>query len=336
MLPVLNGERFLDEAIGSIVTQDFRDLEFILVDDASTDGSLRILEQWAARDSRLVVLRNEQNLGASASLNRALAVARGEYIARQDADDVSEPGRLRAEVEVLDAHRDVVLVSMNYHVIDERGTILQTTRRDHPPEVVEYLLHFSNAIGGHTQVMYRRDAILAAGGYSAELRASLDYELWTRLIRHGRFLVLPQAGMRYRLHDDRITVRDGAYQRHESWSATHRMLTSYLGRTISDDELRAVATTWRRSVSATRPDLAHAIAREAYDVFTRDHASSVLQRSAREATATRFAETAMTLLRHLQVRHALRHVAYSLQWDRRSVFRVVGRALRSPRFAPVS
>lgn len=336
LLPVLNGERYLHEAITSIVTQDYRDFELIVLDDGSTDGTWQVAEEWARRDSRIVLLRNERNIGISASLNKCLAASRGEYIARQDGDDISEPGRLSAEVDVLDARPDVVLVSMNYHVADHNGKILQTTRRDYPPELLEYLLHFSNVIGGHTQVMYRRDAIVAAGAYNEALRASLDYELWTRMIRLGRFVVLPQAGMRYRIHEERITVRENSLQVRESWNITRRMLTNYLGRELTDDEARAVAATWRRHVPASRPDLANAVAREAYEMFARQHPDETLQRLACEITSMRFAETAATLLRNGYVRDAFGHMAYSFRWALTGPFRVMFRAFASRRFVPAS
>jgi glycosyltransferase involved in cell wall biosynthesis len=331
LLPVWNGERFLDEAIESIVRQDFRDLELIVIDDGSTDATPHLLARWRARDDRIVLLHHETNLGTSAALNDGLAVARGAYVAQQDADDVSEAGRLSAQVALLDANPSVVLISMNYHVIDEAGTILQTTQLDHPPEVIEHLLHFSNALGGHTQVMYRRDAVRALGGYDATKRASLDYDLWSRLAGCGRFVVLPQAGMRHRVHDSRITVRDNARQVQESWNTTRRMLTRYLAREIADDELRAIATTWRRHVPSPRPDLAHRVLEEAYRVFARMHSDPDLQRRVRIVTAQRLAETAATLLRHGHLRDAIRHLGFALRWEPAGVLRVMRNALQKMR-----
>jgi glycosyltransferase involved in cell wall biosynthesis len=328
LLPVLNGERFLDEAIASIVAQDFAEFEFIVIDDGSTDATPAILERWAARDSRIVILRSERNLGISASLNKGLDVARGAYIARQDADDISEPGRFRAQVEVLDAQSDVVLVSTNYHVIDRAGNILQTTQLDHPPALIEFLLLFSNALGGHSQVMFRRDAIRELGAYSTEFLCSQDYELWTRVVRRGRIVVLPQTGMRYRVHDSRITVRESDRQIEESWGITRRMLTAYLVRELSDAELCAIASVWRQHLPSMRPDLASAVFAEAYRAFTRAHSDASLRRGARTVAAQRFAITGAAMLRQRRLIGALRHFAYSLWWDPLGLAKLTMRRLR--------
>ncbi|HEX7833815.1 MAG TPA: glycosyltransferase family 2 protein, partial [Thermoanaerobaculia bacterium] len=310
------------------VAQDFAEFEFIVIDDGSTDATPAILQRWASRDPRFVILRNERNLGISTSLNKGLDAAHGAYIARQDADDISEPGRFRAQVELLDAQSDVVLVSTNYHVIDGAGNILQTTQLDHPSALIEFLLLFSNALGGHSQVMFRRNAIRDLGAYSTEFLCSQDYELWTRVVRRGRIVVLPQPGMRYRVHDSRITVRESDRQIEESWGITRRMLNAYLGRELSDAELCAIASVWRQHLPSTRPDLASAVFAEAYRVFAR-HADASLRRRARTVAAQRFAITGAAMLRQGSVIGALRHFAYSLRWDPFGLAKVVLRRLRA-------
>src|SRR6202008_257841 len=161
---VYNGARYLDEAIDSVLAEEFTDFEYVIVDDGSTDGTAEILTRAAARDARITVLRNEANRGIAESANRGLAVARGDYIARLDSDDISMPGRFARQVNLLDAHPEVALVSMNYESISADGVVLARSHRDHPSIVVEYLLNFSNALGGHSQVMFRRSAVEAAGG----------------------------------------------------------------------------------------------------------------------------------------------------------------------------
>src|SRR3954470_24384120 len=101
---VCNGERFLDETLESILKQDFTDLEYIVIDDGSSDGSWKILERWAGRDARLLIERLPEHAGIARAFNRGLALARGQYICRHDADDVHVGSRLRHQVEHLDGN----------------------------------------------------------------------------------------------------------------------------------------------------------------------------------------------------------------------------------------
>lgn len=121
VMSVYNGERYLGEAVESIFNQTFSDFEFIIINDGSTDRTPEILTE--IDDPRAKVI-NQPNRGLTASLNRAIRLAKGEYIARMDADDISEPTRLERQVEVLDRDPDVVLVACWYEVIDEKGNFL--------------------------------------------------------------------------------------------------------------------------------------------------------------------------------------------------------------------
>ncbi|HEX7139030.1 MAG TPA: glycosyltransferase family A protein [Vicinamibacterales bacterium] len=114
LVPVFNRERFVAEAIGSVVGQGFGDFELLLVDDGSTDRTGEILRELGRRDARVKVVTSEGNEGIPRALNKGLAHARGEYIARLDSDDLMMPERLAAQVDVLDREKDVVLVSTEY------------------------------------------------------------------------------------------------------------------------------------------------------------------------------------------------------------------------------
>ncbi|HEX7809479.1 MAG TPA: glycosyltransferase family 2 protein, partial [Thermoanaerobaculia bacterium] len=132
LLPVWNGERFLAEAVESVLRQTHESLELIVIDDGSSDGSLAIAEEFAARDSRVVVIHTPHR-GLPSALNAGTAVARGRYVARMDADDVSLPTRLARQTEYLDANIDVVAVGSAVEVIDETGDFLghKTFATDH-------------------------------------------------------------------------------------------------------------------------------------------------------------------------------------------------------------
>jgi glycosyltransferase involved in cell wall biosynthesis len=310
---VYNGARYLEETIASILAETFTDFEYVIVDDGSTDATSEILARAAARDARIVLLRNETNRGIPASANRGLAIARGEYIARLDGDDLSLPGRLAREVAALDGDPAVVLVSMNYEAFTGDGLVLGRSHRDHPPAVVAYLLHFSNAIGGHSQVMFRRSAVEAVGGYDESCPASLDYDLWSRLAQHGRIIVLPELGMRYRVHGESVTARARDRQIAVGKRVMQRSLSAFLGRTLSDREVLALTHAWRPLRPSIDAKLANAILREAYAIFRKRERDRRSRMIVRKATARRLVNTAALLVKH-DAANALRHWLQALRW----------------------
>lgn len=314
---VYNGARYLDEAIDSVLAEEFGDFEYVIVDDGSTDGTADLLARAAARDPRIIVLRNETNRGIAASANRGLAVARGEYIARIDSDDISMPGRFRRQVATLDARPEVALVSMNYESIDADGAVLARSHRDHPSIVVEYLLHFSNALGGHSQVMFRSSVVEAVGGYDETCAAALDSDLWTRIVRHGRIVVLPEIGMRYRVHHESVSARSSATQVEVGKRILLRTLSSYLGRPVSDHEVLAFIHAWRPLPVAVDPKLANAILREAYRIFCDREAANDphARRIVRAVKAKRLTNTAVLLMTKGKVGPSLQHLRQALGWN---------------------
>jgi len=313
-MPVYNGQRFLDEAIASVFAQDYDDFELVIVNDGSIDGTAAILEEWAVREPRIVVTALERNSGIPAALNHGLALARGEYIARHDADDIFVAGRLHAQVAALDADPGVVLVSGRYHLIDSNGRRLATMSRVEPPEVTAYLLHFSNVVGGHGQVMFRRDLVREIGGYKDEFGLSEDYDLWTRLAMHGKIVVLPIIGMLHRLHGARVSVTSGQRQRNRSVSIARRMLTRLLARELSDDEMNAVASVWRSEGLAGTARLGHRVLEEAYGRFAATSSNRQHRRRVRILTARRWVTTAAYFAWKGQPREALEHLAYAARW----------------------
>jgi glycosyltransferase involved in cell wall biosynthesis len=199
LMPVYNGQRFLAEAVRSILGQSFGDLELIVVDDDSADRSPQILRRFARRDPRVRVIRHE-NRGLVASLNEMIGLARGEYLARMDADDVALPGRLAMQVAYLRDHPDVVAVGGCTHWIDERGFVYMDQRlpRD-DTEIQEALLTGTNCFV-HPAVTMRREAVLAVGGYDPQMKECEDFDLWLRLGERGRLANLEEFVVKYRVH----------------------------------------------------------------------------------------------------------------------------------------
>jgi glycosyltransferase involved in cell wall biosynthesis len=193
VMSVLDGERYLAAGARSIREQTFADWEFLVVNDGSNDGTLELLLAMQREDPRLVVV-NQPNLGLTKSLNRAIGIAAGRYIARQDVDDVSLPGRLAAQVEFLDGHPECFLVGTRFSVIDEDGRDLGPPRRP-PPETHEEILRVIAKWNPffHASVMFRNDGARVGGFYDAGYRYAQDYEFWLRIAARCRVHNLPEA-----------------------------------------------------------------------------------------------------------------------------------------------
>jgi glycosyltransferase involved in cell wall biosynthesis len=197
IMAVYNGERFVREAIDSILAQTFGDFELIIVDDGSADGTLQILASYG--DPRLRVLRNASNIGQARARNRALAIAQGELIAIQDADDVSLPERLGTQVSFLDAQPEVGVLGSSWRAIDVDGNDLGSIQVLAGSLEIGWRLLFTNCLC-HSTVMYRRALISEIGAYpeDQEFRFSEDYHLWCRAAKVTKIFALPTPLVKYR------------------------------------------------------------------------------------------------------------------------------------------
>jgi len=177
IMSVYNGERFLHEAVESILNQPFKNFEFIIINDGSTDGSREIIESY--NDDRIVLI-NQDKTGLTKALNKGISLARGEYVARMDADDVSLPERLEHQVAFLDENPDVGLVGCNIYVIDEKGSIISMVEVPIENEEIKWKLLFRNRFG-HSAIMFRKECLSIIGGYNESIIYAQDYDLWLRI-----------------------------------------------------------------------------------------------------------------------------------------------------------
>lgn len=207
VLPVHNGGRYLEAAARSILNQTHRDLELIVVDDGSTDGSGSIVE--AIGDPRVRLFRNEQNRGLPAALNRGLAAARAEIVARQDADDLSHPERLEKQVMYLTSNPSVGLLGTQAWMIDEEGRCCGSVTHACAHDGLVWELSFDNAFL-HTSVAFRRHLVLKQhGGYDEAWPYNQDFDLWLRLARVTRLANLPERLVASRIHGTSMTKTMG-------------------------------------------------------------------------------------------------------------------------------
>ena len=200
LMPVYNAERYLREAVESILGQTFGDFEFIIVDDGSTDGSLAILREYERRDGRIRLL-SRPNTGIVGALNDGIALARAPLLARMDADDWSMPTRFERQVQFLDRHPECVAVGTWLLVTDPEGAPIFTMRQEtDPAQLSRNLLEFRGTGIGHATVIMRRDAVMHVGGYRKEYQWSEDRDLWLRLDEIGTLTSISEVLYRYRYH----------------------------------------------------------------------------------------------------------------------------------------
>ncbi|MCC7551071.1 MAG: glycosyltransferase [Methanobacterium sp.] len=202
LMAVYNGTPYLSESIESILHQEWEDFEFIIVNDASTDNSQKIIETYS--DGRIQLINNQKNLGLTRSLNKALQYAEGEYVARQDADDVSIPSRLQKQVSFLDEHPQVALVGSSVFRIDKNGKIIGEVVNRTEPSFSDMLdwNHFK-----HGSVMFNKSIICDLRGYNPLFRYAQDHDLWIRVSRDHPVMNLTETLYKLRIHNESIGSR---------------------------------------------------------------------------------------------------------------------------------
>lgn len=194
LMPVYNAQKYIAQAIESILNQSFTDFEFIIIDDCSTDKTASIIKTYD--DIRIRFFTNERNLGISATLNKGIILATANYIARMDADDISYPQRLEMQFNYLKSNPSCGFVSSLVRVVSEDGRLLRVD--DFKSEFYYYNLTFSCWIY-HSSVMYRTDVVKSVGMYTEVY--SEDYELFWQISRNYKFYNIPEILLDYRVTD---------------------------------------------------------------------------------------------------------------------------------------
>jgi glycosyltransferase involved in cell wall biosynthesis len=202
VMSVFNGERFLREAVESILSQTFRDLEFIIINDGSTDGTAAILDSYVRSDSRVRVFE-QGNKGNAESWNRGCSLARGNYIARMDADDVSLNDRLVRQIEFLEKNPNVGVAGSAVELIDATGrTLCRETRAVEDYEIRRRLLDY--CVFAHSTVIFRREAFMSVGGYRKFFVGAIDYDFFLRIAESWKLANLPEVLLKYRIHPGQV------------------------------------------------------------------------------------------------------------------------------------
>jgi hypothetical protein len=313
---VRNGARFLDETLESILNQDFTDLEYIVVDDGSNDSTWRILERWAERDKRLLIERLPEHAGIARAFNRGLALARGQYICRHDADDVHIGSRLRHQVEHLDGNPDTVLVTANYIDVDEDGNFLSEEVVENPPTVIAYLLTFGKPLmAAGSQGMFRNGMARTVGGFREDFDVSVDHDFLCKLSTRGRIVVLPEFGLKKRLHEGQVSVRSLPAQLRNCLISSRTMLSAQLGRSLSDDEFLAVASICHRHGRTGVSARGNRVLRESFLRFARSEGADKADCNiVRRTIAGWWVHAAVPLVKKGALVEAGLHLVYAATW----------------------
>ena len=254
VLPVHDGEQYLAAAIDSILRQTHAHFELIVIDDGSGDGSAAIAASYV--DPRLRVVRNERNLGLVETLNRGIELARGEFIARMDADDIAAPERLALQVQHMVAEPELAVLGTNITYADATGSVVGRPRGlPCGPALVRWRLLRGTCLY-HPTVMLRR-AALGDERYSAQFIHAEDYDLWLRLSRRHRLDNLPQSLLLHRRHGQSVSARHLETQLDSAARSLRGHVQERYGLALTPGQARALldprAFLERRSEAADSP-----------------------------------------------------------------------------------
>ena len=216
-MPVYNGEKFLREAIESILSQTFTDFEFIIVNDGSTDNSLLLIKEYANKDSRIKII-DQKNGGVIVALNNALKICKGEYIARMDTDDISYSNRIEKQIEFIEKENAFICGTWA-HIVDENSLIISNKEFDYPPktwkEIKKYLIRANPFI--HPSVIFKKEIYEKEKDKNRNLYRNNkhieDYELWTRIVPKYKSINLQEYLLNYRIHNNQITKKSNLEMR---------------------------------------------------------------------------------------------------------------------------
>lgn len=232
---------WLHQSIDSILNQTFKDFEFIIIcDNPEYKEGIDLLEEYRKRDGRIVIIYNEQNIGLTKSLNKGLSIARGEYIARMDADDISLPNRFEKQILYMDKHQKIDLCHTNYAFIDETGTIkcksvssLKTSTQD--------FLFWHNVIA-HPSVIFRRKVLeIRQPLYNEEIRIGQDYELWTFLtVERFTFGFVDEVLLNYRISTKQISTNKLEEQHKNTLRIRNNFIISFLRKNAIINETNSI------------------------------------------------------------------------------------------------
>lgn len=235
ILPCYNAERYVESCINSVLNQTYRNLELIIVDDGSTDNTAKIINNF--NDNRIKLYRNKANCGITTSLNKALALSRGIYVARIDADDMMHPERVSKQVQFLEDRKNsqIMLVGSHHYVINKDGILVSFKQYPISDQEIRSVYVFQNPFSHPTTMM--RAHIVRQIGYSDQYPHAEDYHLWGQILRQYKVANMPEYLTYYRVHEQNTSKENSKIQRENAASVMHDEL-DHLGLEPTVEELK--------------------------------------------------------------------------------------------------
>ena len=218
-MPVYNGANFLPQTLNSVLEQTFNNWELIIINDASTDNSPLIINDFKRDDKRISLLENNRRLGVAASLNKALQTAKGKFIARIDADDTWDKTKLEKQLAYLEKYPDIDLLATQFVFLDEiKKKRIHKSQHNSEYEVNANSLVKKNFIC-HSSILVKAEVINELGGYNEKYKNSEDYDLWLRLLTRYNATILNEPLVKYRIHPNMASLKRRRQQAYYSIKA---------------------------------------------------------------------------------------------------------------------
>ena len=234
IIPVYNAEFYIQLALESVSKQTYQELEVIVIDDGSTDGTLRILETFC--DPRIKVI-SRGNRGLISTLNECIELSSGEYIARMDADDICYPTRIEEQIKYLSKNKEIGVLFTGLEYIDAQGKVFKQNASDNYREVLPAELLFGCPVCHPTAIFNMNVLTKTDILYNNDFKNTEDFELWTRLISKVRIGILGGILFQYRVHERSITSSNNLLQREMAVSALSKNLIN----TVSEGIIKKVS-----------------------------------------------------------------------------------------------
>jgi glycosyltransferase involved in cell wall biosynthesis len=315
VLPAFNAEKTIGRAIESVLQQKYYDFELIVIDDGSTDETGRRIE--AFRDARIRVHRFEKNKGLIAGLNKGLELARGHYIARQDADDQSVPQRFARQVVALDKNLNLGVVGSCMRLRNSENRLCGVYSYPSKPALAKWQVLFKTPVA-HSTVMLRRSVIERVGGYDQSYKFAEDYELWTRISEVSSILSLKEKLVYYNIGNGGVSEKNRVAQDEIHTAISSQNIEKLTGKQLDSNIVRAISLSvdrYKEKVEAVVVEQSIAALIDLRGVYLRRGISAWDARIVDQDTAWRIA----SLIRKLEyrkrisnVRQVLRHTNFGL------------------------
>ena len=227
IIPVYNGEKYLKEALDSVINQTLKDIEIICINDGSTDKSLKILQEYGSKDGRIKII-NQNNKGTASARNRGFEIAAGEFIAVHDADDISLPHRLEKELRFLEENPNYSLTGSAFEIFPHNKNVYLQEN----PKLLDFFHTYQLC---HSSVMFRKsDFEKYKLFYDESLNCAVDYDLWCRAVQYLKFHNLQEVLVMYRMHKQGIATK----KRDERIKNTIKIQQGILDLLTSDNKMQ--------------------------------------------------------------------------------------------------